>query len=298
MKNAVATIIDKNHLPYFRRFFESVRQYGRWQDAFVVLAYDFDKNDEDLKQLESLGVNIYHCQPLINRSYRHWGPEVLTYLYLFTAYFKQWQTVIYLDVDCIVRCPLKSLTKKQGFFATNFYHRGHPSFTVNGLTLTAADLINDGVMAFSTDMIKEDTFSELLTIYQGIDLERLPEVYGGGIDELILAIYFFGRKKDLPLDYNVIPNELRRQFGIRCESIHGSIIHHAAGNFYPKPWNPTSPFYLEWSGFLPVYYKRWIERNKLRLTLLSNLTADQFLGVLGLWVRKLFSSFYYKKLKK
>lgn len=299
MKNAVATIVDKNHLPYSKRLFESVRQNGRWRDDLVVLAYNFNQDDADLKRLEALGVNIYHCKPLSSRTYRHWGPEALAYFYLFTTYFKQWQTVVYLDVDCVVRCSLKHLANKKGFYATSFYHRSHPGFTINDWRLKDKDLINDGVMAFSTDVIKENTFSELLAIYHGIDLERLPEVYGGGIDELVLAIYFFGRKKNLPLDYNVIPNELRQRFGINHGSIYGSIIHHAAGNFYPKPWDQTSPFHHEWSS--PVSnHKQLIEKIRLWHVLFSNLTVDQFLGMLGLLARKIFLIFPFKfrKLKK
>lgn len=290
-KSAVVTIVDGNHLLYFDRFYQSIVKNGEWLGDFVILAYSFDENDVVLKKYQTQGVIVHHCPPLTDKVYRHWTPEVLTYFYLFSDFFKQWKKVVYLDIDCVVRSSLSGLIKKDGFYASNFYHRGHPDFIVSGLRLEAKNLINDGVMVFSTNIIKKETFSELLKIYHSLNLKNLPSMYGGGIDELVLAIYFKSKKKNLPLEYNVIPNELKRQYGIKSSLIYGAIIHHASGDFYPKPWDQVSPFHREWlkSGNGSSIFS---EKIRLLFVLIWHLKLSQLLGAVGLALKSRFPFLY------
>ena len=292
--NALVTIVDEKHLSYVSQLYRSVVSRGLWQGDFIILAYNVSESNEAWRRYQDDQSYICYCPPLRNQGYHNAPPEVSSYFYLFSQFFTQWRNVIYLDVDCVVRSPLTKLANIDGFWASSFYHRNHPSFGVGDVLLTGKDLLNDGVMAYRTDIIKPDTLTRLMGIYNSLDFNLLSKIYQGGIDELVLTIYFLKQKRELPVVYNVIPNELRQRFNIPPRQVAGVIIHHATGNFYPKPWQPDSPWHQEWQYPDAAHLaNRWwpavASRIKVQSIIFFNLLkidADRRLGMAGIWLKR------------
>ena len=225
---------------------------------------------------------------------------VMCKLDLFCEELKDWNTVVFIDADCIVRYPLDFLTKTKGFAAAGDGYR-MPSLrnqfkepkgmgeshnpNVCGkysLTVTA---FNVGVFAFNTDIITRTTRAELKQIADKyLDLGRFPE-------QLCMNLYFYKRWMMLPMEYNLFAYHLHTKRRLPKKQIDG-VLHFRWG--YEEGlrcWDRNNPFYDEWKrnleraelidlkhipkpnrkwpGLSHLFYKKWRLRIALRNDYLS-----------------------------
>jgi len=332
-KNLLVTLADKNYIEQAKQLFSSVYWNAGWKGDYMLLAYKIP--EKQLGWFRKKGILIKKCNLSSDHMIKRWPSVVLSKFYLFTPEFKKWKTVLYLDVDIIVRASLDELTKIKDFTATKGHKRLlniclKPMF----IKLEKRDIsklhelkreydlnagaFNSGVMAFSTDIIKKDMFKKLKNFS-----DRYRTICAGG-DELLINLLFYKKWTRIPQVYNLYPDYLRYQTGLKPKKIKGIVLHFVLN----KPWNKKSPFYKEWENNLKKAelinlkkpqtqkIKKWTKQeinNYLRylkkrgkifiykkfIWKLSK-KIDRYIGLAGIFLRENHPRLYYKlkKLKK
>ncbi|MDD4996489.1 MAG: glycosyltransferase [Patescibacteria group bacterium] len=348
-KNLLVTLADKNYVEPAKQLFSSVYWNAGWRGDYMLLAHEI--SEKKLEWFRRKGILIKKCEPLYRGKVGGWRPATHTSkFYLFAPEFKKWDNVVYLDGDIIVRGSLDELTEINGFGATLDLWNSKLSEQIINVRLMKErrvdkkifinlsnelikyydlkeDAFNSGVMAFSTDVIKKDTFSKLYNIF------KKYEKIGVGGDQLIFNIFFYKNWIKLSPLYNIWPIFMRSIFNIEDEKIKGIILHFVGIWQNDKPWIVNNYFYKEWTNNLqraelidfkkiPPPLKKWtkpeIEKysfylkskrvflKKIYLKTKENVEftyklalrhISRFIGIAGLFLKKHFPKLYFK-LKK
>lgn len=256
----LVTLADAQHVDAARQVFSSARHEGGWTGDFALLVHEGRDRvaSEELDRFRSEGVRIIRCRPLFEGRAAVYPAVVFSKLYLFAERFKSWDHVVFLDADTIVRASLDPLRSVSGFRAVRAPALGllrHQVFdylqpahhrkqiierdpTAYRSFVSAHDLdrpaFNSGVMAFSTDIITERSFDELV---------RLTHEYRSIMkgDEGILNLYFYGSWRALPLAYNACARGVSNW---RISDIDAGVVLHFLGDH--KPWDQDHALYTAW----------------------------------------------------
>ena len=248
-KNLIVTMADANFVNQAKQLFSSVFFNAAWPGDYLLLAYGL--LEKDLNWFKEKGILVYE-QPLLANSLlgvMSYPPIVLSKFYLFKEYFKQWDKIIFLDADIIVRGSLDYLIKLDGFNAPKiktFWLKDEFYNDDNNKLVELREKypfkgrpFSTGVMVFNTDIIKTSTYKEIINLYYNYkDLYKYQE-------ESTLNLYFYKKWQPLPLIYNLIPSELNRLYGLNKNKVLAYIIHFPCAII--KPWNLKSDYYEEWS---------------------------------------------------
>jgi lipopolysaccharide biosynthesis glycosyltransferase len=315
-KNLLVTLADKNYINQAKQLFSSVYFNAGWEGDYMLFAHEIP--EEELKWFIDKGILIKRCQPIPYTQ----GLEnirrpraVFDKFYLLSMELKKWKNVVFLDGDIIVRGSLDELTKIKGFAAPNatninlkkcflYPKRSLYKRLIKRYPLTGS-AFNSGVMAFSTDVIKEDSFSKLIEfmrLYGSLNLDG---------DEPTFNLLFYKQWKKLPWIYNLYPHDLQYRCHIQPDKIKGIIIHFVESC---KPWDRRSFFYKEWQenlrkaelinlGARPPAAKRWtaieIQLDVLYLNFkpapfLMPRQVDRLMGLVGIFLKKHNPDLYFK----
>lgn len=246
-KKVLVTLCDESHVDMAKALFSSAYFKGGWDGDYLLLAHQVP--EEKLQWFKGKGIAVWQCQPLSapSKIKSRWKPVFLSKLYIFKEEIKKWDNVVYLDADCMVKESIRTLGKVKGFKARKVLQTFGRRNLDSGIKTELR--FNTGVLAFSTDIVKQDTF---------FNLERLiptvkDEARGGSqiiiMDEIILARYFKDQWKNFSLTYHIIPDQME-EFSIASHHrLKGVVFHHVAT--FPssvKPWDKNSYFYLEWKS--------------------------------------------------
>jgi lipopolysaccharide biosynthesis glycosyltransferase len=258
-RNLLVTLADQNYINQAKQLFSSVYFNAGWEGDYMLFAHEIP--EEELKWFTDKGILIKKCASLLTEAEIGNRPvTVLSKFYLFTPEFKKWQNIVYLDADIIVRASLNELTNIRGLAVHRCDNFGRQFVKPRSMLLDTEswkinmklfdelkrnyDLreegLNSGVMAFSSDIIEEDTFAKL---------KRLSELYGKISkygEQPILNLFFYKKFTLLPSGfvYNFLDiNYMLRSCNIEPDKIMGIILHF---NSPSKPWLPKIPFYKEW----------------------------------------------------
>lgn len=245
-KNLIVTLADSNFVAQAKQLFSSVYHNAGWAGDYLLLACNIAENDKEW--FRAKGILVYDCESLDNHPIGIKGHPaiVLSKFYLFKEYFKQWQKVIFLDADIIVKASLDNLLSLRGFNAPKaITFKLKDEFTDDGKTLALLkkeyDLngraFNTGFFIFDTKLIKENTFSALTSLYR-----RFGYLNSCG-EEGTLNLFFYKKWKMLSTMYNSIPSYMDFFYKINKESLEAVVMHFIS---HSKPWNPKSDYYLEW----------------------------------------------------
>src|SRR3989344_1275220 len=188
-KSVLVTLADRNYVNQAKQLFSSVYFNSGWTGDYLLLAHDIP--EKDLKWFRKKGIIVKKVKPLITKSFGNWPSAVVDKFYLFTIYFRKWKNVVYLDGDIIVRAPIEELSKVNGFYAVYYFMILKDGFLKKdekfNLLRKRYNLnkrtFNSGVLAFSTNIIKKDSFSELK-----IMLEKYVDTVTG--DDPLINLYF------------------------------------------------------------------------------------------------------------
>lgn len=251
MKSSLlVTLADNEYINQAKQLFSSAYFNAGWSGDYMLLAHKIP--DKDLKCFSDKGILIRNYEGIFaekdlkklhDESIKNYEKEhlniILDKFYLFTDEFKQWDNVVYLDSDIIVKSSLEELSGVEGFWAArdmgfklkhqfidnenrlldelkNQYNLNKKSF-------------NSGVMAFSTDIIQKNTFYELKNfINKYISITKFP-------DQCVLNLILYKKWKELNISYNAL-NVLKR--------ISNKSVVHFAGQL--KPWEKENFYYPEW----------------------------------------------------
>jgi lipopolysaccharide biosynthesis glycosyltransferase len=224
MKSLLVTSADKDYLNQAKQLFTSAFFNARWQGDFMLLTSEIP--EKNLEWFRSKGIIIKKCQSLF-KNYQNEKLAMWNRLYVFSEEFKKWKNIIYLDSDIIIRDSLDEISSVKGFWAAKNIPPRPMAF-------------NDGVMAFSTDIITGGTFQEIKNILNSNKKDEILE------DQAILNLYFHEKWKILSEIYNLNPYLIIPRIA-ETEKILNlpAVVLHFYGNY--KPWDKKSFFYEEWN---------------------------------------------------
>lgn len=254
--SVVVTLADSAYITKAKQLFSSVYFNAGWKGDYLLLAHNI--SNKNLTWFTKKGIVVKKCEPLFHGKVGRYSPVLTSKIYLFTEDMKKWKKVIYLDTDIIVRASLDKLLEIEGYAAVPEFDRKRlvdqflltkksdkekmkkilkqlgKDYNLNSLSFNA------GVIVFSTDAIKHDTFSnmkKLIRMCGGIS------AYG---DQAMQNLYFYHTWKKLPQAYNLNPDFLIDHFNIKPGNIKGIILHFIAIGEEHKPWHTKNYFYSEW----------------------------------------------------
>ncbi len=314
--NLIVTLADKNFINKAKQLFSSIYHNSGWLGDYLLLAYEIP--DEDLAWFKSKGILIYKCQPLTTGKIGlHAHPAVvLAKFYLLKDYFRQWEKVIFLDADIIVKTSLDYLTQFEEFSAPNatslnlkkeFINDGHLFPLLKKRFPLKGRAFNSGVMVFNYKNIAPGAFDKIISLYQEFGAIN---AYG---EEATFNLFFYKNWRLLPIVFNAYPPYFKHLLGLDTNKFKASIIHFVSP---VKPWNPISPYFCEWQENLkkadlidltkrPTAKETWTDRELsryLKYILFKKtiraipMAINHQIGRLGLLIKR-FSPRLYEKIK-
>ncbi len=325
-KELIVTLADSNFIKQAKQLFSSVYWNAGWKGDYLLLAHNIP--EEELKWFKDKGILTYNCKPLFSDTIgMGYNPVILDKLYLFSAFFKQWKTIVFIDSDIIVKGSLDRLLNVNEFSAADSTIKFGEQFFNDKILFNEIRInynlkkrsFNTGLFAFPTCIINENTFEELLSTYK--KYQRIAKCN----EETVLNLYFYKNWKLLPHVYNYFVSvnmvEERKHMRIRAIVYHFlKIIGHDeyrpwhCDNIYNKEWNKnlenaekidlSKPNEIKsWSSLKIVYYSFMIKYIKITgynlQKALKNIShcLNQKMGNLGLFIKGKNEKLYYK-LKK
>jgi len=322
-KNLLAVTVNEAYVEQAKALFSSVYFNAGWRGDYMLLSGAIP--EDKLKWFRDKGILIYKCDAISTSliGFKKLCPQTLCKFYLFKPEFKKWDNIVYLDVDIIVRAPIDELTKIKGFAAV--YDVGESS--LYSQFLRTGDLsknqkmlyeklrkefdlrkktFNAGVMAFNTNIIRDDTFLKLKSFFSLYS----PIHYNG--DQPTFNLFFYKKWQRLARVYNVYATKAGKEPGF---SDMKGIILHIMGKEENKPWSHGNYYYNEWKNNLekaenidilrPVVsikpwpkIKIWAYSTFIYLSM-AYYSVDKTIGRAGLFIKKKYPSLYgnLKKIK-
>ncbi len=322
-KHVLVTLADKNYLNTAKQLFSSAYHNGGWDGDYLLLSYNIPK--KDLKWFMKKGIFIYKCGNLghyknnTSKNYeKNYTNQIyLCKFYLFREFFKNWDNVVFLDADIIVRKSIKELANIKGIGSTidmspQLKHQLVDKKCINSEKIIAIynelekkysfnqKAFSAGVISFNTSLVEKDTFDKLVYLYFHYkDILKFPE-------QAAFNIYFYKRYKELPLVYNCPSVLLKNKDKINPVILH-TIMHQRA-------WYKDSPFHVEWennykradlidiknsqkpksrlTGIKMVYYSCIIKRRLKKRY--KNSFINRTMGLAGILIKKINPYAYYK----
>lgn len=332
-KNLIVTLADINFLQQAKQLFSSIYWNAGWKGDYMLLSHQIPESE--LKWFRDKSILIKECDPLFNKAIgKNYSPIVLDKLYLFKTEFKKWKNVVFLDSDIIVRGSLERLTRVKGFASVKSFLK------LKGEFVNHTDLLSKipdsfdlnerafctGIMAFSTDIIEDNTFDDIISLF-----EKYEKAFLFG-EEGVLNMYFYHRWEKLP---NVFGMDITpiAHLKIKPVDIHAVVIHfvRVENKVSYKPWEKENPYFREWTENLlksdnidlnvvqkvkpwtwcKIKYHSWLYEFYLKYcfkvcTTIPYLTPfissifscwDRFLGWTGKYLKR-FCPYLYHRLKK
>ena len=254
-KHALALVADENYLEYTKQVIAGSYIHGNWDGAYILIAFDIDP--EKLRWFKDRGIYIFHAEPLITASIRYnkakdWPVVVYAKLYLFHPFFTQWDKVLYLDTDIIIRKDIRGLMNHLRFAAREesmgqdmLYQFVPDMLYLNKAHQQAIEALpydlkttsfNVGVMVVPTQNNTIANFEKLTALANELHgLAYFPE-------QAVLNAFFYKNWDNIPYVYNDL--YVHDWFHQRKDDRDAVILHLVGNN---KPWNTNSPYYSEWN---------------------------------------------------
>ncbi len=248
MNDLLVTLADEHYVDQAKQLFSSAYFNAGWRGDYMLLAHEIP--DEKLAWFRAKGILVKKCAPLHQGNIGRLSAVTVSRFYVFSPEFKRWKNIIYLDADIIIRASLEHLARINGFRAVrehyplkNQFSDSVPENKKLWERLSASyDLtqpsFNAALMAFSTSVIREDTFENLKSLFH--TYKDCHDYLTG--EQPTLNLYFYKRWRELPYVYNAHPLGAEEHFCIPIGKMKAIAIHFAC----QEPWESTHPFYREW----------------------------------------------------
>ncbi len=249
MKKSVLVILaTKNYLDQAKQMFSAAYWKAGWKGDYLLLAHEIDPID--VTWFINKGIIVKHSKALEKSESAMIGVICLSKFYMLTEYFEQWDHIVYLDTDIIIKGSIDGLLNVEGFGACqslgqtvrdellNLNRMDKISLKNFELEYSLdANAFNAGVMSFNTNIINDDLFDVLLGLY------RLHQDIALYHDQTIFNLYFCNKWQELPVAYNrtIEKSEYDR---VDPDTMDGVIIHTVS--LGEGPWDPQNIFYKEW----------------------------------------------------
>lgn len=263
--HVLVTLATRDYIDMAKQLFSSAYFNGGWDGDYLLLAHDI--TDEELSWFRERGIIIRHTAPLYEGQPGGMHPCLADKLHMFTPAFRKWRTVIYSDLDVIIKESLDGLKEVEGFWAVEDWSPTLTDQIVNDADIKERGLVPEkcrevirrleqryevsrrpfcaGFFAFSTDIITDNMFTKLK---ETMDEYRMVSKYG---DQLSLNLFFYEGWKKLSHTYNVLVAQeafgdsyssgAHTRWGV-AEDVNAYVLH----MFNPKPWVKQSDYHWEW----------------------------------------------------
>jgi lipopolysaccharide biosynthesis glycosyltransferase len=257
--NLLVTLADQSFLDQAKQLFSSVYWNAGWHGEYMLLSCGVQ--EPELKWFRKKRILVKKVEPFSHvnpaAGTLHYPATVTSKLALFSKEFKNWNTVVFIDADCIVRYPLDLLEKTKGFAAARDwlgtaiikYQTRKPermdeseySQQFKGYNLTAT-AFNTGVFAFNASIINGSTetmFRQISDKYRN---------FGHFPEQLWMNLYFYKKWTMLPMEYNLFASYLHTRRRLPKKHVDGVVLHFPRyGNEKAlRCWDPKNAFYDEW----------------------------------------------------
>lgn len=258
-KAVLITLATEDFLDQAKQLFSSAFYNAGWKGDYLLLTFE-ETDDEKLQWFTNRGIIVKKTKPVDSILYFSRHQYVMYAKYsLFTHYFKKWKTILFLDSDIIVKESLEALVRLKGFHAARTYTGSLKMMYFEDTDTAVYDEIkrnydlgapsfNAGVMLFSTDIIKPQTYSELIELTY-----RLRHVVKSS-EQAVLNLYFYGQWEELPRIYNFTPTlkvfsktKLRKILESDSPYMRPIMLHFLGNN---TPWRKNNLYYDEWKDNL------------------------------------------------
>ncbi|MDP8985395.1 MAG: glycosyltransferase [Pseudomonadota bacterium] len=249
----IALSMNAGYTAQARQVLAGLHHHARWRGDYLLLCHDVPQ--QELEWFSSRGVHIEHVPELFCND--HLPAVTFSRYVLFRESVRAcWRTVIFLDLDILVRGEISALTRLnrigavRGYKSTirlNFVREKGPELYARLDREFDLDLpaFNGGVMAFPTAMIAPDTFDRLCELTeQYLPISRFA-------NQGLLNLLFRGCWTELSPIYNAyVPTYIDRAGKLLRQD--ARIIHFNGRDM--KPWDASSVSYpqfsAEWSANL------------------------------------------------
>jgi lipopolysaccharide biosynthesis glycosyltransferase len=244
--SVLVTLADENYLEAARQLFACVHFDAGWSGDLLLLAHEVP--EAGVAPFRERGILVHPVEQWRrDRPSPYHAPAVLSKLALFTPFFRRWRNVLYLDGDMMFWASLERLARVRGLHAISDRSDLAWQFRREGPAEARADLarrydlgreaFNTGLLAFSSDVIRDDTHAVLQELY-----ERYEGLHANA-DQGVVNLYFQGRWKRLPDFYAALRHVPARHFRVPKGEFR-TIGRHFVGA--PRVWEPANPWHEEW----------------------------------------------------
>ncbi len=244
--SVLVTLADENYLEAARQLFACVHFDAGWDGDLLLLAHDVPEAKTAPFRERGILVHPVATWHRARPSLYH-PPAVLSKFELFTPFFRAWKNVLYLDGDMMFWASLGRLAHVRGLHAVSDRTDLAWQFRREGPARAREDLgrryrlhreaFNTGLLAFPTDLIRDDTRDTLRALY-----DRYEGLHANA-DQGVVNLHFAGRWKRLPDFYAALRHVPARHFGVPKEEFR-AIGRHFVGA--PRVWEPGNPWHEEW----------------------------------------------------
>ena len=276
MNNVLVAVSDSNYIRYFLPLFESAKDKGKWDGDFCLIIND-DTNNEYTTMIEDKGIHIFRPSVLPQNPPPHFYK-----IYLFDDYFKQWDWVLFSDLDVMflneIDLDLKNkdkeflYTKKDGLTFMNHFYGASDGFMTDKPIQLSDEQKNERDKIFKK-YGDGDAFQTCFLLYHSdmIDkkyLEKLKDAYlyyycyhelarNSWWDQSIFNIVFYQKWLDMGkkfINRNPVMNDVdweltQLEKGYMDTNDYSNIIALHFFNFFP-PWNKNNlRFYPKWKEY-------------------------------------------------
>jgi lipopolysaccharide biosynthesis glycosyltransferase len=249
-KCLLVTLADKNYISQAKQLFSSVYYNACWKGDYMLLALEIPENE--IEWFRKKGILVKECEPLFKEYFKAPTYSQFTKAYLLKEEFKQWDVIIFLDGDIIVKTSLNKLKKVKQFSAAvddfphlleNMFFPANPGDyerLENKYDLDKNGFCS-GVFVINTKMINKDTFNRFCYLVHKYKNVINQEFKLG--EQPIFNLLFYGKWKPLPFFYDIYYPALNLNAKTNLKNLNG-IIHFISET---KPWlDKNHPFYEEW----------------------------------------------------
>jgi hypothetical protein len=259
MKKVLIALADEGYVNQAKQLFSGAFFHGGWDGDLMLLSVGVPT--AALDWFRSRGILVKEMPAPQAAGATRYGEILRTKLMIFSPEFRDWDNIVYLDSDIVVRRSIAPLGRVRGFAAVaDCAHnladqlidpaRAAPDQRTLIAQLGACydvdqSSFNAGVLAFSTSALRPDDSFRLLELSQRYESVA---TYAGG-EQLALNLVFKDRWQHLPLTYNVQPRAVMPLDARHPNRLRAAVLHFA-GPLVDKPWDPHSPFHTEWLGNL------------------------------------------------
>ena len=227
-RDVLVTLADEAYLDAAKQLFSSAYRNSGWRGDYLFLSNGIA--EEKLKWFTDRGIHVYRCEPLVQATYGKWPVSMISFLYLFDVYFKQWRSILYLDSDIIVRASLDGILRYRGVSAAPMLFFKKMTLQKTLLPCYQNDehilgehsvrhrMFSVGVNCIDTAVITDQTLTELKKFLSYNTIASAPE-------ELAMSLFFHRRWKLLPTFYNMVPVRIIKKCRLRPEQVSGVVLH-------------------------------------------------------------------------